>query len=92
MFLEYDWTSNAYRSHLGDAVMSSEHSFETLASARHALRIIGLRIGDKTHVCTWRIEFMEFVAGRDDVSTSAQSARFWSWANSIANKCSSINA
>jgi len=41
---EFDWSSNAYRSHVGDV----EHSFDTLAAARHALRLVGLRIGTKT--------------------------------------------
>ena len=59
MFLEYDWTSNTYHSHFGGAFPSIEHSFETLAAARHALRLIGLRIGAKTDARTWRIEFME---------------------------------
>jgi hypothetical protein len=55
MFLEY--TSNAFHSHLGGAFTSIEHhSFETLAAARHALRLVGLRIGAKTDERTWRIE------------------------------------
>ena len=58
MFLEYDWTSNTYRSHLCGAGTSVAHSFETLAASRHALHLIGLRIGDKTDERTWRIEFM----------------------------------
>ena len=62
MFLEYDWTSNTYRSHLCGASTSVAHSFETLAASRHALHLIGLRIGDKTDERTWRIEFMEPVA------------------------------
>ena len=68
MFLEYDWTSNTYRSHLCGAFTSAEHSFETLAAARHALRLIGLRLGDKTDERAWRIEFMEPVAERADFS------------------------
>jgi hypothetical protein len=44
MFLEYDWTSNTYLSHLGGASSSVAHSFETLAASRHALHLIGLRI------------------------------------------------
>jgi hypothetical protein len=40
MSLEY--TANAYRSQLGGAFTSIEHSFETLAAARHALRLVGL--------------------------------------------------
>ena len=64
MFLEYDWTSNTYRSHLCGAGTSVAHSFETLAASRHALHLIGLRIGDKTDERTWRIEFMEPVAER----------------------------
>jgi len=80
MFLEYDWTSNLYRSHLAGAFMSIEHSFETLAGARHALRLVGLRIGDKIDACTWRIEFTEPVAGRADF------ARLGSWANRFAGQ------
>jgi hypothetical protein len=68
MFLEYDWTSNTYRSHLCGASTSVAHSFETLAASRHALHLIGLRIGDKTDERTWRIEFMEPVAERADFS------------------------
>jgi hypothetical protein len=63
MFLEYDWTSNTYRSHLGGEF---EHSFATLAAARHALHLIGLRVGTKTDGRTWRIEFMEPVVERAD--------------------------
>jgi hypothetical protein len=59
MFLEYDWASDTYRSRLGDAFTSIEHSFETLASARHPLRLVGLRLGTKTDPRTWRIELME---------------------------------
>ena len=68
MFLEYDWTSNTYRSHLCGAGTSVAHSFETLAASRHALHLIGLRIGDKTDERTWRIEFIEPVAERADFS------------------------
>ena len=68
MFLEYDCTSNTYRSHLCGAGTSVAHSFETLAASRHALHLIGLRIGDKTDERTWRIEFMEPVAERADFS------------------------
>jgi hypothetical protein len=75
MILEYNWISNEYRSRLGGAFSSGEHSFETLAAARHDLRLIGLRIGDKTDVCTWRVEFMEPVAERADT------LRLGSWAN-----------
>jgi hypothetical protein len=75
MFLEYDWTSNTYRSHLCAAFTSIAHSFETLAAARHALRLVGLRIGAKTDGRTWRIEFMEPVAERADAF------RLGSWAN-----------
>jgi hypothetical protein len=46
MILEYNWISNEYRLRLGGAFSSGEHSFETLAAARHDLRLIGLRIGD----------------------------------------------
>jgi hypothetical protein len=55
--LEYDWTSNTYRSRVGDVFTPIEHSFETLASARHALRLVGLQLGTKTDPRTWRIEF-----------------------------------
>jgi hypothetical protein len=75
MFLEYDWTSNTYHSHLGGAFTLIEHSFETLAASRHALHLIGLRIGDKTGPRTWRIEFMEPVAERADAF------RLGSWSN-----------
>jgi hypothetical protein len=68
MFLEYDWTSNTYRSHLCGASTSVAHSFETLAASRHALHLIGLRIGDKIDERTWRIEFMEPVAQPADFS------------------------
>ena len=67
MFLEYDWTSNTYRSHLCGASTSVAH-FETLAASRHALRLIGLRIGDKIDERTWGIEFMEPVAQPADFS------------------------
>jgi hypothetical protein len=62
--LNTDWTSNMYRTRLGDASMPIRHSFETLAAARRDLRLIGLRIGAKIDVCTWRVEFMEPVAER----------------------------
>jgi hypothetical protein len=74
MFLEYDWISNTYRARLGDA-LTVAHSFETLAEARHALRLVGLRLGAKTDGRTWRIEFMEPVAERADAF------RLGSWAN-----------
>jgi hypothetical protein len=63
MSLEYDETSNTFRSHLGG---ESEHSFETLAAARRDLRLIGLRIGAEIDLSTWRIEFLEPVAERAD--------------------------
>ena len=75
MFLEYDLTSNTYRSHLCGALPSSAHAFETLAAARRLLRLIGLQIGAKTGQRTWRIEFMEPVAERADAS------RLGSWAH-----------
>jgi hypothetical protein len=77
MFLEYD--SNAYRSHLGGAGTSNEHSFETLAAARHALHLVGLRVGAKTDSRTWRIEFMEPIVERADAF------RLGSWANRFAS-------
>jgi hypothetical protein len=73
MFLEYDGTSNSFRSHLCGAT-SVAHSFPTLAAARHDLRLIGLRLGAKTDPRTWRLEFMEPVAERADAS------RLGSWA------------
>jgi hypothetical protein len=75
MFLEYDWTSNAYRSHLGDGFTANPHAFETLAAARHGLRLVGLRLGAKTDARTWRIEFIEPVAERADAF------RLERWAN-----------
>jgi hypothetical protein len=78
MFLEYDGTSNMYRSRLGGAFPWIEQSFETLADARHDLRLIGLRIGAKTDERTWRIEFLEPVAERADA------LRLGSWANRFA--------
>jgi hypothetical protein len=59
MFLEYDGTSNTFRSHLCGAFTSIAHSFPTLDAARHALRLVGLRIGAKTDAGLWRVEFME---------------------------------
>jgi hypothetical protein len=73
MFLEFDGASNTFRSHLGGTF--SSHSFDTLAAARHDLHLIGLRIGAKTGVDTWRIEFMEPVAERADAF------RLGSWTN-----------
>jgi hypothetical protein len=66
MFLEYDRTSNTFRSHLCGASTSVAHSFKTLAAARHGLRLVGLRIGAKTDEGLWRIEFMEPIAERTD--------------------------
>jgi hypothetical protein len=66
MLLQYEWMSNTYRSRLGDALTSTAHSFETLAAARHGLRLVGLQLGAKTDGHTWRIEFMEPVAERAD--------------------------
>jgi hypothetical protein len=62
MSLEYDWESNTYRLRLGEALTSIDggwRSFETLAAARHQLRLIGLRLGTKTGPRTWRVEVME---------------------------------
>jgi hypothetical protein len=78
MFLEYNEISNMFRSHLGGAGTSIEHSFPTLAAARHALRLVGLQLGAKTDACLWRIEFMEPVAERADAF------RLGSWANRFA--------
>jgi hypothetical protein len=63
MSVEYDWTSNTYRSRLGDAFTPVDgwRSFETLAAARHQLRLVGLRLGTKTDPRTWRVEVMELV-------------------------------
>jgi hypothetical protein len=47
MFLEYDGATNTYNSHLCGAFTLVEHSFETLSAARHAFRLVGLRIGAK---------------------------------------------
>jgi hypothetical protein len=66
MFLEHEGISNMFRSHLGGAGTSIAHSFQTLAAARHALHLIGLRIAAKTDGRTWRIEFIEPVAERAD--------------------------
>jgi hypothetical protein len=79
MFLEYDWTSETFRSHLCGAVTSVAHSFPTLAAARQGLRRVGLRIGDKTSVCLWRIEFIKPVA------EPADAFRLGSWANRFAS-------
>jgi hypothetical protein len=79
MFLEFDWTSDTYRSHLGDGVTEKPHAFETLAAARHALRLVGLRLGAKTDGRTWRVEFMEPVAERADAF------RLESWTNRFAS-------
>jgi hypothetical protein len=76
MFLEYDWTSDTYRSRLSDAPMTIQHSFPTLAAARHALHLVGLRLGAKTDGRTWRIEFMEPVAERADASRLRRANRF----------------
>jgi hypothetical protein len=61
MSLEYDWKSNTYRSRLGDALTPVDgwRSFETLADARHQLRLVGLRLGAKIGPRTWRVEAME---------------------------------
>ena len=57
MFLEFDWTFNVYRPRFGDRFtdVRGERSFETLKDARWALRMAGLRLGDKTNSRTWRI-------------------------------------
>jgi hypothetical protein len=73
MFLEFDGTSNTYGARLGGAFAS--HTFETLATARHDLRLIGLRLGAKTDEPTWRIEFIEPATERAEFSRSG------SWAN-----------
>jgi hypothetical protein len=75
MFLEYDWTSRTYRSHLSGAFGSIKHSFETLVAARRDLRLIGLQVGAKTDMFKWRIEFTEPVAERADAF------RLGSWGN-----------
>jgi hypothetical protein len=58
MVLEYDWETNAYRSRFDDPFPMLEQSFETLAAARLALRLVGLRLGAKTDPRTWWVEFM----------------------------------
>jgi hypothetical protein len=70
--LELDWTSNRYRSHFGDV----EHSFESLAAARHALRLVGLRLGAKTDPRTWRIELMELGLPEGDIVSAAALSDF----------------
>jgi hypothetical protein len=75
MFLEFDWTSNTFRSHLGEGFTEKPHAFETLAAARHDLRLIGLRLGAKTDGRTWRVEFQEPIAAAPDVF------RLEGWAN-----------
>ena len=70
MFLEYDWTYDAYRPRLGDGFPSITRSFETLAAARHALRLVGLRLGVKTDPRTWQVEYM--VADGDPIPRSHQ--------------------
>jgi hypothetical protein len=78
MFLEYDGISNTFRSHLCGAFTSITHSFPTLEAARHALRLVGLRIGAKTDAGLWRLEF------RDPVAERADAHRLGSWANRFA--------
>jgi len=53
MVLEYDWESNAYCSRSDDPFPMIKQSFETLADARLALRLVGLRLGAKTDPRTW---------------------------------------
>jgi hypothetical protein len=62
MVLEYDWKSDAYRSRFDDPFPMIEQSFETLAAARLALRLVGLRLGAKTDPRTWWVEYIEPVA------------------------------
>jgi hypothetical protein len=58
MFLEYDWTFNVYRPRLGDTFtdVRSERSWESLAAAKWALKLCGLKLGRKTDSRTWAIE------------------------------------
>jgi hypothetical protein len=79
MFLEFDWTSNTYRSQLGDGFAVKPHAFETLGDARHDLRLIGLRLGAKTDARAWRVEFLEPIAERPDAF------RLEGWANRFAS-------
>jgi hypothetical protein len=58
MSLAYDWKSGVYRAH-GLETSFPVHSFETLAAARHGLRLAGLRLGAKTDPRTWQIELIE---------------------------------
>jgi hypothetical protein len=76
MFLEYDGTSNTFRSHLCGAFTSVAHSFKTLAAARQGLRLVGLRIGAQTDVCLWRIEFMELALPEGDIVSAAALSDF----------------
>jgi hypothetical protein len=60
MSLAYDWKSDVYRSRgLETSFTSMAHSFETLAAARLALRLVGLRLGAKTDPRTWQIELLK---------------------------------
>ena len=65
MFLEYDWTFNAYRAHFS---RQSRNAFETLGATRHALHLCGLQLEAKSDERTLRIEFMAPVAERVDFS------------------------
>jgi rubredoxin len=58
MFLEYDWTFNVYRPRLGDTFtdVRGERSWESLADAKWALKLCGLKLGRKTDSRTWAIE------------------------------------
>jgi hypothetical protein len=75
MVLIYDWESEAYRSRFDDPFPMIEQSFETLADARLALRLVGLRLGAKTDPRTWRVEFLEPVTERAGVSISPDRRR-----------------
>jgi hypothetical protein len=66
MVLEYDWKADAYCLRFDDPFPMIGQSFETLAVARLALRLVGLRLGAKTDPRTWQIEFLEPVAERTD--------------------------
>jgi hypothetical protein len=68
MFLEYDWTSNTYRSHLCGASSEDRALFPDAGGlAPRISPYRSLRVGDKIDERTWRIEFfMEPVAERAD--------------------------
>jgi hypothetical protein len=58
MFLEYDWTSDLYRSRGLDEFSSivGLRTFATLADARRELNLVGLRLVRRLDLRTWQIE------------------------------------